>query len=319
MDASMLLSRARDSAGITRRALEQNLIQPAEVERILKRRRAKGLSAISQRIHDAVVARADAAIENLGLPPNRGPTTCYVTVQTDGVSVDAHHYDMAHARSLLRASPAVRKRVIDALYGTGLPIILAHDLFEMSYAWGEAINILPQCAQPTDDQLRASWKVIVEQLDGEPMEPDPDDPSAEPEHSVYGIGTYHSFEYLARRICCSRASRNARPAKRDPKVDKRWNAIADRLIAATPAIRAWNFRDASEQRDGRPFEEAFIVSLSADDDHLISVYFEEMNDGSGEIPSLWFDHQDESTILRATLFPKIASAVMALIATGDKP
>lgn len=300
-------------------ALQQKLIQPIEVERILKRRRVKGIPAIAKRIHTSLVARADAVIAGLGLPVNNGPTTCFVSVQNDGVAVDAHHYDMVNAHSLLAASPAVRKRVVGALYATGLPIILAHDLFEMSYAWGEAIPLLPKVAEPTHAQLRASWSQIVQELDGEPMEPDEGDATAEPEHAVYGIGQYADFVDFARCICRARASIGSRPKKRDALADKRWNAIANRLEAITPDIRKWNFREVSELRDGRPFEEAFVVSLSPDDDRMIHSYFEFTNDGSGEIPSLWFDHQDEDTILRATLFPKLTSAVMALIATGDKP
>lgn len=300
-------------------ALQQNLIQPTEVERILKRRRAKGISAIAKRIHNTVVARADAEIAALGLSSNAGPTTCSVAVQNDGVCVDAYHYDMVNAHSLLDAAPKVRKRVVDAIYATGLPIIMAHDLFEMSYAWGEAIPLLPKAAEPTDAQLLASWQEVVQELDGEPLEAEEGDSSASPEHSVYGIGQYADFVDFARCICRSRAAIRSRARRRSANADKRWNHIASRLEAIAPDIRKWNFRDASELRDGRPFEEAFVISLSPDDDRMVHAYFESTNDGSGEIPSLWFDHQDENTILRATLYPKLASAVMALVATGDKP
>lgn len=317
IEARLLLNRIGQAAYTTRIGLQQNLISAHEAERILNKGGAKGITTLAKRIHTRLIERADAIVAGLGLPSNKGEDLVCVCLEADGVCVESRYYDQVLARTLLDAPPSVRKEFVSALYGTGLPIIMAHDLIEMGYGWCEAASLLPKVENPNDEQLRAAWQQCLEVLDHD-IEPDADE-NGEPAPMIYGIGYYSDFEDKARALCKARTRFGAPSKKADVKAARRWKRIASKLKAITPELRKWKFRDLMEYRDGRPMEETFVVGTSNADAALVSDYFHFTNDNSGETPSVWFDLQDESSLLRATLFPKLASGVMALIATGDKP
>lgn len=317
VDAHLLIQQVGITARIARLGLSQGLLDPVWIERRLTRDRGRALPKIVHQMVSTVDRRTDEIIAAIGLPPNKRQDTLFAHFEEDCIRSGAEFYDLILLRSLLETSLAVREAFQKALHGLGLPIIFAHQLYELAYGWSEAVATLPRQASPSDEELQVVWCQLGEMLEGY-VEHDDSDPDGEGDLYIGGIGQFGDFIYHARALCASIAAWKSVPGRVSRAAERRWTRMTQRLIELQPAVKAWEFYEHSEIGDSRPFEEAFIIGHSPQDESLAARYFEAQNDGSGEIPALNFMLDDDRSVTRAVLFPKLCSAVMSLLLQAER-
>lgn len=275
------------ASSIARSVLDSGHLSAAEIEARFDPTRPNMLRDFTAGLMGELLTGLDQQVLKMGLPDLAlSGEPCAIQISEDRIEFQLGWCEQAEARSLRHCSAATRAGVLKALRALKLPICLGHELFEDAYAVGDALpKSLPDEEELSDAFLQGAWEHALAHADGEGL-----DDAEEGEPVIYGIGGREDFDQIVKLYHAARRELST-SAPFDRAIDQRWKRKTKVLTAlkGSDAVRFW---DGYESTENRSPHEAWVICAGDAALDLIEHYYNQINDGSGEIPggSLLLEH-----------------------------
>ncbi|TXI07695.1 MAG: hypothetical protein E6Q76_08255 [Rhizobium sp.] len=292
-------------------------------------------STLMSRLETAVRAE----LESLGFPSNPAAARYGRRgwLSARGTTLDCQFYQgrVLDLTVLNRLRPAVAHfvafaiRQAAAFLGVGTP----SDLYEYAvdgYSGGNLRAALDLYLREgrTQAAQEASWALFLETAE---VQEDGDEASP----YVYGVGTQQDFNHLIglmadsqterKRLCPIKEGSRPEPPSAVSDLERRWIDFAVGVSSLESRCRQRGYQLRHRSGEFRLSEEAHLIVASEADRDLIDLYYEAINDGSGEVPGLELDLVERGAeiadfLMACTLVPCVMGAFETLaLETSKEP